>query len=302
MRYLVAGFRYLILVLAAGAAVCLASDAAYASPSAATIDPRAQALAAFDAGADTRTLRTLVKPLEDAAKAAPQGSAEQVDLDATLSRVWLGLRNENRARDAAQRAWRFAPGHWRDNSEAAGHAYVAMSQLFFAQGYIPDAWRVAEEGLGHWTRARQAAAAADPNAALPDIYSRGSRFLDLVSTSAAAAVSARCSFDPRMAVDVRKIEQANRNGPSWDSTNGPPELVSPPIRYPSDMLDANVCGFAVMRFDVGADGKATNIRPLAARPHIAFSVAAARQIEGTTYMAGLPAQDMIKSYFFILVP
>lgn len=301
MRYLIAGLGVVAVYCLCSAGAARASDPV-PSQAALAQSPRDQALAAFDAGADTRTLRALLKPLEAAAKAAPQGSAEQVDLDATLSRVWLGLRNETRAREAAQRAWRFAPGHWGDNPEASGHAYVAMSQLFLAQGYIPDAWRVAEEGLGHWTRARQAAQAATPGVVLPDVYRRGSRFLDLVSTSAAAAVTAQCSFDPRMAVDVRKIAEANRNGPSWDSTYGPSALFTPPIRYPSDMLDVSVCGFAVMRFDVDADGKPANIRPLAARPHVAFSIAATRQIEGTTYMAGMPAKDMIKSYFFILVP
>lgn len=283
------------------AAPALAAASQSAAVAATSQTPREQVLAAFEAGADARTLRPLLAPLQAAAKAARQGSAEQVDLDATLARLYIGLRDERRANEAAQRAWRFAPGHWKDNPEASGHAYLAMSQFFLARGYFPDAWRVSEEGLRLWTDAL-ATTAADPAATEQDRFRKGSRYIDLVSTSALAALTAQCSGDYRMWVDLGKVGETMRGRPSWDTTYGPRQLSAPDLRYPSDMLDVATCGYAIMRFEVNEQGIPTNIETLANRPHPAFSEAARRHIAGKRYQAGMPTKGLIITYNFVLKP
>ena len=250
---------------------------------------RDQVLTAFATGADARTLRGLLRPLEAAAKAAPQGSAAQVDLDATLARLFIALRDEPKANAAAQRAWRFAPGHWAANPDVAGHAYLAMASVFTARGYLIDGFRVAEDGMALWQeQPHDAAALLEPQ----------SRFADLISLSAVSYMSVLCSPDPRMMPTLAAFEARRKGRFSWDSMGGPPVLQRGDLKFPSEMAWRGRCGFAVMRFDVTADGRAANIRSVSVRPHASFGDEARKAIEGTRFMAGQPTSDVVQTFLF----
>ncbi len=303
MRGLILGFALISGALVVAPATAMAtsarslSGAAETNPSAA--DLRDQALAAFRAGADVPTLRALVKPLEAAAKAAPQGSPEQIDLDATLSRVWLGLRDERRANEAAQRAWRFAPGHWKDNPEVSGHAYVAISTLFLATGYIPDAWRVAEDGLKLWRDAH--GGATDPDGSdWSTLMQPGGRFLDLVALSSGAAVAAMCSPDRAMMLDYRKLAAVREAGAMWDSPTEARREANGMVEYPRDMQARNLCGFAVLTYDRDADGRISNVATLLSGPSPSFGEAARAGLEQVRGEPDAPCTRAVMTFHFVL--